>query len=191
MKRLIAILLLAVLAFSLVSCAADDDTPEGMQNVSTEDAMFNLYVPASWVPQTVSGIPGACVSSADGSNVFAYATMLDDVIEDTADATAAERYWNEVCKPLFTTDLKDFSELSAEGLTTVTSTDPVTLGGKNATKVFISFTSGGVAMKGMMVVAVLDGTKAYHFCYFAKAEKFADYLSQVESDILPVFTFRA
>lgn len=191
MKRLIAILLLAVLALSLVACAQNDDTPEGMQNVSTEDAMFNLYVPASWVPQTVSGIPGACVSSADGSNVFAYASMLDDVIADTAEATVAERYWDEVCVPLFTAELKDFAELPAEGLTTVTSTDPVTLGGKNATKVFLTFTSGGVTMKGMMVIAVLDGTKAYHFCYFAKAEKFADYLRQVENEILPEFTYRA
>ena len=183
MKKLIAILLLAVLCLSLVSCAASDGTPEGMQNVSTEDAMFNLYVPASWVSRTASGIPGACVSSADGSNVFAFAKMLDNV-------ATAESYWTDTCKPLYEADLADFAELPLAENTTVSLEEPVVLGGKNAVKKVISFTQGGETFKGMIVIAVLDDTRAYHFCYFAKAENFLTHLEEVESEILPEFTFR-
>ena len=59
MKRLIALLLLLVLAVSAVACGNEDGVPDGMKNAATENAKYYLYVPESWFEQNEGGVCGA------------------------------------------------------------------------------------------------------------------------------------
>lgn len=64
MKKIIALILVTLLCFSLVSCERDT-APEGMQSATVEGEPFMLYVPKTWTENTASGTSSASVKIGD------------------------------------------------------------------------------------------------------------------------------
>lgn len=176
MKKLICVLLILVLACSLVACS-DDDTPDGMQNVSTENALFNLYVPASWISQTASGVSGARVSNTDASNVTV-TTYLPE-----ADMSVTE-YWEKVCLPSY----RDGGVLQSFTLIEGSCKD-TSLGGKGAKQYVFTYVLDGVTYESMQIITVASDMMVYTLTYTAAADKYAEHLESVES-IRAEFRFR-
>ena len=59
MKKIIALLLLLVMALGMVSCGDEVEPPSGFQIASVESAPFYLYVPNTWTSNASSGISSA------------------------------------------------------------------------------------------------------------------------------------
>ena len=176
MKKIFCVLLLLLLACSLVSCS-DDEIPEGMQNVSTDDALFDLFVPTTWLPQNRSGVSGACVSSTDRSNVSVKETLPSENLTPKA-------YWETVCLPKYETGgvLQDFALIEDKCKET-------SLGGKDAMQYVFCFTLDGETYEVMQIIAEKD-TMIYTLTYTATADRFATHVDTVENDIRANFRFR-
>lgn len=177
MKRLLtailAILMLLTAVFCLSSCAKDDGTPDGMQNVAIADAPFALYVPESWISQASSGISGARASNTDTSNVTVTMYMPD------TDMTA-ETYWQEKCLPEFTAAFSAFTVVE-EGTDT-------TLGGVNAKKYVFTFEMDSVKYQLAQVIAV-EGGMVYTLQYHATESNYINH-TEVFDEIRSNFRFR-
>lgn len=73
MKKILSLLLLSVMLFSLVACGDDtpSDVPEGMKLASdTEIVDYLLYVPTNWKVTSQTGMTMAQASLGDDSNVI-------------------------------------------------------------------------------------------------------------------------
>ena len=73
MKKILSLLLLSVMLFSLVACGDDTptDVPDGMKLASdTEIVDYLLYVPENWVVTSQTGMTMAQASLNDDSNVI-------------------------------------------------------------------------------------------------------------------------
>lgn len=177
MKKLLSVLLILVLACTLVACSDGDGTPEGMQNVSTENALFNLYVPASWLAQTDSGVSGARVSNSDASNV-----TVTTYFPETA--MSAAQYWETVCLPSYRDGgvLQSFTVIEE-------SCKDTTLGGKDAKQYVFTYVLDGVTYESMQVITAASDMMIYTLTYTATSEKYAEHLESVES-IRAEFRFR-
>lgn len=177
MKKLLSVLLILVLACSLVACSDGDGTPEGMQNVSTENALFNLYVPASWLAQTDSGVSGARVSNNDPSNVTVTTYF------PAASISAAE-YWESVCLPAY----RDGGVLQSFAVVEASCKD-TTLGGKSAKQYVFTYVLDGVTYESMQIITAASDGMLYTLTYTATSEKYAEHLDNVEI-IRAEFRFR-
>ena len=177
MKKILCLLLVLLMTFSFVACADDDGTPEGMQNVSTENALFNLYVPASWIPTTAGGVSGARYSSSDASNVTV-TTYLPESEMSAAD------YWTNICLPNYRDGgvLQNFTVVEA-------SCKDTTLGGKDAKQYVFTYTLDGVAYEVMQVIVAGGDMMMYTLTYTAVSTKYAEHLEDVER-IRAEFRFR-
>ena len=108
MKRIISILLLAVICVFAVSCGDNSDVkvPDGMKLISEDDDLFYLFVPSNWTSNRGYGNPYAYVSGEDTSNVTVMFYVLDtDAV--TADPSAEnpkepyiDYYWGTVVESL-------------------------------------------------------------------------------------------
>ena len=176
MKKLICVLLVLLLACTLVACSKDG-TPDGMQNVSTENALFNLYVPASWLSETASGVSGARVSNTDASNVTVTA-YLPEVAISPAD------YWQILCLPSYRDGgvLQSFTVIED-------SCKDTTLGGKDAKHYVFTYVMDGVTYESMQIITASNDMVIYTLTYTATAEKYAAHLESVER-IRAEFRFR-
>jgi hypothetical protein len=174
MKKLIAILLLLVLAASFVSCAKDDGVPDGMVNVAVENAKFYLYVPESWLSQSKGGVSGA-ICPMGNANVIATAYLPDAYL-------TPESYWTEKCLQDYTAALNEFAVIEAECTAT-------TLGGINAHKYVFTHKMGEQTYKQMQVIAV-DRAMVYTVQYTAPVgEVYDTWLSDADS-VVANFTLR-
>lgn len=176
--RIIAVLLLAVMVLTAVSCKKDDGTPDGMQNVSIPDAAYDLYVPESWLSQSNSGVSGARVSNTDTSNVTVTLYMPDMEMD-------AETYWKEHCVPAYT---PAEGHVGLPAFTVVEEGTDTTLGGVNAKKYVFTFEMDGVKYKLMQIIAV-EGSIIYTLQYHATEADYANHTEVVENDIRSNFRF--
>lgn len=175
MKKLIAILLLALTLFTLCSCSGESDVPDGMKNVAVNNATFNLYVPSTWIEQTESGVSGASYSNDDTSNVTVLAYQPGELM-------TPEEYWKKVALPEYQNGvLKDLMILD-------TLCGDEVLGGMNAKKYVYSFTMGSYTVRQMQIITLKDD-RIYIMTYHATAENFDKHLEEVES-IRANFKFR-
>jgi hypothetical protein len=163
-------------AAGLGSCNKEGP-PEGMQNASTENAKFNLYVPEdTWLSTASSGISGARVySGEDFSNVTVSAYYPEGVM-------TVEDYWNKMCLAEYNAYFKDFTLLESK-------CGDTTLGGKNAKRyVYEAKLEGDVTYRFLQVMAIED-TMVYTFTYTAKVDLYDTHMEDVEK-MLTEFTFR-
>ena len=173
--RVLVLMLLAVLCLGAVACSKEDDTPEGMQNVSIENATFDLFVPAGWVAQTSSGISGARVSNTDTSNVTVTVYLPAEVL-------TAESYWQNYCLSEYQNGvLKNFSVVEEK-------CGDTTLGGLNAKKYVFVYTLDGKSYEVMQVLTVKDDN-VYTLTFTAESANFAGHEENMES-IRSNFRFR-
>ena len=161
MKRLIAILLLSVLALSLVACGGEDGVPDGMKNAATENAKYYLYVPESWFEQTEGGVCGA-LSPLGNANVVVTTYLADTYY-------TPKSFWEEKCKKDFEAVLSELAVIEADCKET-------TMGGMNAYQVVFTHKMGNDTYKQLQVIAV-DKNMVYTVQYTAKL---ADYDSNLE-----------
>lgn len=176
MKKLISLLLLLALCTCGLFACNKDDTPEGMQNVSTENALFDLFVPLTWIPQNGNGISGASVASSDASNVTVVTTLPDELID-------VDTYWQEHCLPEYKNGvLEDFSLVED-------AFEDTTLGGKNAKKYVFTYTLDDEVYETMQIITVANDGLIYTLTYTAPSDKYNEHLEDVES-IRANFRFR-
>lgn len=81
MKKLLSLLLVLVLCFSLFACKEKgEEAPEGMKAVATNASLgFTFYVPEAWVDSSYATIASAYVSGLDTSSVSLVRVDLGDV----------------------------------------------------------------------------------------------------------------
>jgi len=103
MKRIISVLLLAVICIFAVSCGDKNEvkTPDGMKQISDKDDLFYLFVPNNWTADRGYGNPYAYVSGEDNSNVTVMFYILDkETVEPDSSAENPKEpyidaYWKE------------------------------------------------------------------------------------------------
>ncbi len=171
MKKIIAIVLLLVLALSVVSCRKTD-APDGMKNASAENAKFYLYVPESWYEQTE--INSAVSPMRDGANVNATTYLADT-------AYTPVTYWETKALPEIKIAFKDVAVVEAE-------CGETELGGLKAMRYVYDATLGGVSYRFMQIITV-NSNMVYALTYTAKPEHYATHLEDVES-IRAAFAFK-
>ena len=165
MKRLIAVLLLLVLATALVACGGEDGVPDGMKNAATENAKYYLYVPESWFEQTDGGVCGA-LSPLGEANVIVTTYLADTYY-------TPKTFWEEKCQ-------KDYVAVLSELAVVENECKETTMGGMNAYQVVFSHKMGTDTYKQMQVIAV-DNNMVYTLQYTAKIADYATNLEDVES----------
>lgn len=86
LKKIIACLLILTFALCAVSCGKNgeegSDAPDGMKSVTVEGEPFSLYVPMSWLGNTLSGISGATYPYIQGTSVSARYTAYNKTLDD-------------------------------------------------------------------------------------------------------------
>ncbi len=80
MKKIVALLLLLVMVFGVVSCGEKVEPPSGFQLASVDNAPFYLYVPNSWTSNVSSGISSAYCSTTGSVLVSAFSQEDDEDI---------------------------------------------------------------------------------------------------------------
>lgn len=171
MKKIIAIMLLLLLAVSIVSCKKTD-APDGMKDAASENAKFYLYVPDTWYEQTE--INAAASPMRDGANVNATTYLADTVY-------TAEGYWTEKALPEIGLAFDNVTLVDAE----CGDTD---LGDIAAKRYVYDATLGGTTYRFMQIIAVRNNM-VYVLTYTAKPDTYATHLEDVES-IRANFTFK-
>ena len=177
MKRLIAILLLLLLAVSLVACG-DDDVTDGMKNVAPENAKFYFYVPETWLEQE-GNICGALSPRGDATDTFRANVIVTTYIADTY--YSPKSYWEEKCK-------KDYEAVLSELVVVEGDCKDTTMGGMNAYQMVFTHKIGADTYKQLQVIAV-DNNMVYTLQYTAKLADYDTNLEDVES-IRAKFTLR-
>ena len=172
MKRLIAFLLLLVLAVSMVACG-EDGVPDGMKNAASENAQFYLYVPESWFEQTDGGVCGA-LSPLGEANVIVTTYLADTYY-------TPKTFWEEKCQKDYAAVLSELAVVEAECKET-------TMGGMNAYQVVFTHKMGNDTYKQLQVIAVASNM-VYTLQYTAKLADYDTNTEDVES-IRANFTLR-
>ena len=165
MKRLIAVLLLLVLAASMVACGGEDGVPDGMKNAATETAKYYLYVPESWFEQTEGGVCGA-LSPLGEANVIVTTYLADTYY-------TPKTFWEEKCQ-------KDYAAVLDELTVVESACKDTTMGGMNAYQVVFTHKMGNDTYKQMQVIAV-DSNMVYTLQYTAKLADYDTNIEDVES----------
>ena len=167
MKKIVAILLVLLLAVGLAACNKED-APDGMKNAAADNAKFFFYVPDNaWIVQ--NEISAAISRSADGSNVNVTTYLADDFY-------TAESYWTNKAMPELESTFKEFTLLSEQCAET-------TMGGIDGVRKVYTASLGGSTYQFMQIIVVKNGTASamvYTLTYTAKTEHFATHLEDVE-----------
>ncbi len=165
MKRTLVCLLALVLLLGLSACAEESGV-EGMINVATDNAKFDLYVPEGWIAQNEGGVSGA-LAPLGNANVVATTQMVDTVYE-TADV-----FWQEKCLPEYKAYLPEFAVVESE-------CGEAVMGGMNAHKYVFTVKKGDTSYKYQQVI-VVDDNMVYTVQYTAEAAAYETYLEDVAS----------
>ena len=165
MKRILSILLLLLLVVGLCACGEESEL-DGMMNVSTANAKFDLYVPEGWISQTEGGVCGALAPTGD-ANVVATTQMLDTAYDKVDD------FFKEKCLPEYKAYLPEFTLVEAE-------CGEAIMGGMNAYKYVFTVKKGESSYKYQQVI-VIDNNLVYTVQYTADASVYANYLEDVAS----------
>ena len=173
MKKLIALLLLAVLLCSMVACN-NDPTPDGMQNVSIDTAPYNLYVPQNWITNASSERSSARAPVQHSAPNVAVDMLFPEGV------LTAEDYWKNYCVPEYTATLGSITVIE-DGADTV-------LGGKDAKQYTYTFTLGLDTHKQTQII-VVSGYQVYILTYAALADTYDTYAADF-GEIVKQFTFK-
>lgn len=99
--RIIAALLILVLACGVLAACDSGDVPTGMHDVTAPGEDYVLYVPMTWISNARSGISGAYYTTTDRSEVGSdlakhakYWTITADKIADESESIDA--YWEKL-----------------------------------------------------------------------------------------------
>ena len=92
MKRIVSLILLAIVCLGVCSCGVDSEAPDGMQLASNDSAAYLLYVPKTWTLGAASEYASAIYSADDPSNVsvFFFAPETDEGISEYWEKFAEE-----------------------------------------------------------------------------------------------------
>lgn len=143
----------------------DEQTPDGMKLISTNEVAFRFYAPADWETDPASVLNLVYVTEADGSrsNVTMTAYMPDN------EGYSVEDYWKWV-SPQYEDSLPGF---------TVTETAETMLGDRPATTCEYTYTLSGVTYKTRQTMCVYT-TMVYIMTYTALPAHFDSHLADVE-----------
>ncbi len=161
MKRIVACLLLLVLAVTLFACADDSTAPDGMKNIADEEDKFYFYVPESWVVQKGA----ASAPNADGSNVRVTTYLPEKVY-------TPESYWEEICLPQMELGFAELEVIEDK-------CEETTLGGVDAAKYVYTASLGATTYWYMEVISVYDNL-VYRLTYTSVSEYFDLHIEDVE-----------
>ncbi len=172
MKKLICLLLAAICCVGLVSCAADNETPDGYQLVSGENDAYYFYAPTQWSINNGSGVNSAYYSSTDKSMVMVTFYRPDDgeLELDSFWASVEEQYKHQYT---------GFELVSNEA---------AMLGEHNARA--FTFTAG-ISGAEYKVLQIVTGYGSYYYTmtYMASPENFDAHLEAVNG-MASVFRFK-
>ena len=164
MIRMFLVLLMAMLAFSAVSCDKGEYAPPaGMQAASDEKAAFCLFVPDDWTLDYSTAAAGAYYSKDDPSSVSLMAWELEHT-----DTTLDE--WWEMNRAEISVVFSDVEEISAEN---------TTLDGTYAKKYVYTAKLGEFSYK-ILQVACIEGGDVYLFTYTSLPDHYDAHLDDVE-----------
>ena len=171
MKKLISLIILAVLCLSMAACGKDSGVPDGMQDVSGDGVAYSLYIPAAWNPS--HDIDGGYYSQDDKSSisVTSYYPELD--------TPNIESYWNK-CKESYGATYGNF--------TVVEEAVEVVLGGKAAASYVFTGEIGGTALKYRQIITI-HGDKFYIMTYTSTPENYDLHKEEVKA-VIENFKFK-
>ena len=179
MKKTAVLALLIVLMISLVSCGEESDIPDGMKEASGDAAVFDMFVPESWIVDLQTGAVSAHVSETDRSNVSVMAWKLKSS-SDTVDD------WWEIHSEELSTAFPDMSEVEIDtatlgGVAAKKYTYTVSLNGEEGTEDNAGGAgSSAVEYKYMQIAAVKSGS-VFVLTYTAEPDNFDGNLDDVMS----------
>gem|GEM_PF-396857 len=174
-----AIVIAAGMAVSMAACAeSDPDAPNGYKRASNDTVDYYLYVPESWVIDTVEGsqLTSARVSEIDSSNI----SMMAFTDSDMEYATIEDywEYYKASVQNVFDVTVNEYGESSTsfELINAATSEeeqdgDTYVMGGAAARKYVYTATLGGVELKYMQMIALREHT-FYILTYTAHASSY-------------------
>ena len=173
MKKIIALLLLLVMACGMmVSCGDEVEPPTGFQNASVGSAPFYLYVPNTWTSNASSGISSAYCSTESRVLVSAFA-------KENEEGILLEQYTGQTLESFLRT-LEDF-ELT-------TKMEDAVLGSYAAYRFGYTATSGDKSMEFLTYVSeYVDGFAV--LTYSAEQTAFETYAADF-AEIVAKFTFK-
>ena len=141
LKKIIACLLILTFVLCAVSCGKNDEeaeaAPEGMKSVTVDGEPFVLFVPMSWLGNTLSGISSASYPYEEGVYVSARFIKTELNIEQYQDSVE--------------------NELKAEGYIFREKGVDYALGNRAAKKMVYEFTSNGVSTRTTSICAATEG----------------------------------
>ena len=170
MKKIIAILLLACMVFSLAACAKNNETPDGMKDVAREVNPFNLFVPQSWMSYS-GDVVGAYYSSSDKSNIT--------IMPYGGDYNSSEEYWEDF-KTRCQNEFEEFEVIAENEAKIVAKT--------NALVYEYKMKVDGTKYQCKQYVMAYGGI-LYVITYTSTEEKFASHTEDVEK-IITEFKFK-
>lgn len=164
-------LIFSALLLSACSIAGDENAPDGMINIASEDAYYSFYVPTSWKYTEGDNVPSAYYANNDASNV----SLMSFSVEYT-DYTVDD-WWNG-----FT---EDFEEVYSDF--ELISSEETVLGGVAAVKKVFKGTLAGTEYQFLQVSAMkkeaLSAPQIVVFTYTSIPESFESHNEDVSKMI--------
>lgn len=161
--RLLALVLLAVLTLSAVSCADNKiEVPEGMQLCSDESLEYLFFVPAAWIVNTQSGTTSAFRSLDDPASVTVTAYSPEEALD-------VDGYWDE-CEEEYKSEFRNYTFVSE------TETE---VAGLKAMEYVYTADFAGETYKFSQTVFI-ERSMFYIITYTATAKSFDTYLADVK-----------
>lgn len=169
MKKLLSIVLAALLFFALSACGKGGDVsvPYGMQLASDTSVVdYYLFVPQKWTVDMANGATSAYYSTADPSSITMTAYGLSDAVSD------ADSYW-------------DFFQKQFEGVfgePENIETSNLLLDGKEAMQYVFTAKFGDTEYKFRQIICTRN-KMAYILTYASTAENFDKHADEVQETI--------
>lgn len=107
MKKIISLIIAAVMLLAVVGCAKEADIPSGFKLASNEICDFNFVVPETWTVSLSEGTVAAYCSPADPSSISVMPGELENSDSSVED-------WWEAHKTDFESVYDEFTLLSEE-----------------------------------------------------------------------------
>ena len=166
MKKIVSLLILAVMCTALMASCSSGEAHMGFQIVSTDINDFVLEAPQGWIITSQNGY--ACAKAegynGDESNISATSFQMKEGL------TTPEEYFE-------TAIVKNFSE--AHSMNVISRDVDCTLGEKNAKKYVYTLDMYGQTYKYQMVVCAY-GSRIYVFTYTSTEEFYELHELEVE-----------
>lgn len=192
MKKIISVIILVVLCFTLVSCGNSEvEIPKGMKSASEGSTLYYLFVPNNWSVKPGEP-PTAFVSAEDMSNITVVAYMLEaeNVSDETTSSNEAvsqnpkakfiDQFWAEFILDA-NAGLVGFSVIGDP-------TDSQSLGGSYAKQYIYEHKTGDVEYRHRMVITYYGGMIVY-LLYSSTTEYYDSHAVDVDS-IIREFKFK-